>query len=50
MQKSVSIILTSSLTQVQAMERIATCFEADIQKVVVVAAKLPDENGPHKGQ
>ena len=38
-----SIILTSSLTQAQAIERLAISFEADVQKAVGIAFKLPDD-------
>ena len=43
MQRSASIILSSSLTQAQAMERIAKSFEEDIQKAIGIAVKLPDD-------
>ena len=36
-------MLASSLTQAQAMERLANSFEADIQKAVRIAVKLPEE-------
>ena len=43
MQLSVSWIFISSLTQAQAMERLAKRFETDIQKAIGIAVKLPDD-------
>jgi hypothetical protein len=38
-----SIILASSLTQAEAMETLIKSFEADIQKALWIAVKLPDD-------